>query len=105
MPVSEAQKRASEKYRAKTYDRIIIELRKDNNELEQWKQAAAACGSSLSGFIKKATRARIAAMIAEGAQIETPEKIADRLAAEKAETEKQPDKIDADARRHKYITD
>lgn len=57
MPASEAQKRATAKYRAKTYEQIAIELPKGTRD--RWKAAAAEAGGSLAGFIKAAVEEKI----------------------------------------------
>ncbi len=49
MPYSEAQKRASDKYRAKAYDVIQVKARKGKRD--EYKAQAAARGLSLNAYI------------------------------------------------------
>lgn len=58
MPYSEAQKRATVKYRKENYDRIMLEIKRGAKD--EWKGAAAGAGESLNGFIVKAVEERIA---------------------------------------------
>ena len=50
MPKTEAQKRATEKYNAKTYDTITIRLPKGDKA--KLKEKAEAAGKSLAKYIK-----------------------------------------------------
>ena len=55
MPVSEAQKRASIRYRKKAYERIAFDVRRDaeiNGDVIR--SHAEAMGESMNGFIKRA---------------------------------------------------
>ena len=52
MPVSKAQQRATNKFIAKTYDRINLTIPKGRKELIQ--THAAARGESVNGFIGRA---------------------------------------------------
>lgn len=49
MPYSEAQKRASDKYRAKTYDVMQVKVKK--GQRDEYKAQAAAHGMSLNAYI------------------------------------------------------
>lgn len=71
MPVSKAQQRATNKFIAKTYDRINLTIPKGRKELIQ--THAAACGESVNGFIGRAiaeTMARDQAMDSTAYSIE-----------------------------------
>ena len=57
MASTEAQKRASMKYTAKTYRRIPLDVRKEYYEVIA--KAAEAAGESVNGYIKKAIEERI----------------------------------------------
>lgn len=57
MTVSEAQKRATKKWRKENYDEIKIRIPK--GEREKIKEFAAEKGESLNGFIKKAIELRM----------------------------------------------
>lgn len=57
MPYSEAQKKATEKYRQANYKRIPLDVPKE--KYDQIKTAADAAGESVNGYIKKAVDARI----------------------------------------------
>lgn len=57
MPYSEAQKKATEKYRQANYKRIPLDVPKE--KYDQIKAAADAAGESVNGYIKKAVDARI----------------------------------------------
>ena len=49
MALTEAQKRANQKYNAKAYDQIKIVVPKGNREI--FKEAAAAAGESLNAYV------------------------------------------------------
>ena len=49
MPYSEAQKRASDKYRAKAYDVMQVKVKK--GQRDEYKAQAAAHGMSLNAYI------------------------------------------------------
>ncbi len=71
MPVSKAQQRATNKFIAKTYDRINLTIPKGRKELIQ--THAAARGESVNGFIGRAiaeTMARDQAMDSTAYSIE-----------------------------------
>jgi len=53
-PASEARKKATAKYNAKTYDRLEIIVKKGNKE--ELKTHAAECGESLNGFVNRAIK-------------------------------------------------
>ena len=57
MTVTEAQLRATAKYKAKNYKRIPLDVRIE--EYEELKQAADKAGESVNGYIKEALRRRI----------------------------------------------
>ncbi|MCL1987019.1 MAG: hypothetical protein FWG64_03485 [Firmicutes bacterium] len=57
MPITEAQKKATLKYRAKTYDKFMLEFPK--GEREPLKEHASSRGESLAGFIKRAIKETI----------------------------------------------
>ena len=57
MASTEAQKRASMKYTAKTYRRIPLDVRKEYYEVIA--KAAEAAGESVNGYIKRAIEERI----------------------------------------------
>lgn len=52
MPVSKAQQRATAKYEAKVYDKLLLRLQKGQKETIQ--AHAAAQGESVNGFINRA---------------------------------------------------
>ena len=52
MPVSKAQQRATAKYEAKVYDKLLLRLQKGQKETIQ--AHAAAQGESVNGFIGRA---------------------------------------------------
>ena len=51
---SEAQIRAIDKYQKKTYDRIIVKVRKETGDKERFQSYADALDLSLQAFITKA---------------------------------------------------
>lgn len=57
MALSEAQKRAIEKYKREKTHRVPIVMR--NEEYNQIKAAADAAGESVSGYFRKAAQLRI----------------------------------------------
>lgn len=52
MPVSKAQQRATAKYEAKVYDKLLLRLQKGRKDVIQ--AHAAAQGESVNGFINRA---------------------------------------------------
>ena len=54
MPLTDAQKRAKAKYRAKAYDNISLQVKKGDRE--KIKQFAEAHNESLNGFIVRVIR-------------------------------------------------
>lgn len=57
MPTTEAQKRATQKYREKTYKRIPLDVRKEDHAMI--KMVADRLGEPLNTFIRKAIAERI----------------------------------------------
>ena len=57
MPISEARRRANEKYNAKAYDEIKVRVNKGQKETIQ--AHAAARGESVNAFIGRAIAAQI----------------------------------------------
>ncbi|MBO4867963.1 MAG: hypothetical protein J5582_15590 [Ruminococcus sp.] len=57
MALSEARKKANEKYNAKAYDQVKVLVKK--GEREQLKAHADSRGESLNGFINRAIRETI----------------------------------------------
>ena len=57
---TEAQNRASEKYRLKTYDSILIQCRKEYNLNERIKAAAQSQGISKQAYIIEAIEKQLA---------------------------------------------
>ena len=57
MAVSEARKRATYKYIAKSYDRIVLNL--PRGERDGIKKAAEAAGESVNAYIKRAISAQM----------------------------------------------
>lgn len=57
MPLSEARKKANEKYNAKAYDQVKVLVKK--GEREQLKAHAEHHGESLNGFINRAIKETI----------------------------------------------
>ena len=57
MPITDAQKRAHEKYFKENYQRLTISYPKDY--CEKVKEAAQTAGESLAGYVKKAIDARM----------------------------------------------
>ena len=53
---SEAQIRAIDKYQKKTYDRIIVKVRKEAGEKEKFQAYADSLDLSLQSFITKAVK-------------------------------------------------
>lgn len=58
MPLSEARKQATQRYVAKTYKRIPLDVRKEDYVVI--KSTADIVGESVNGFIKQAINDRIA---------------------------------------------
>ena len=58
MAYSEAQNRASQKYRRKTYKRVPLDLKKE--DYANLQAHVASRGESVNGFIKRAIREAIA---------------------------------------------
>lgn len=58
MATSEAHKRATIKYAAKTYKRVPLDLR--HEDYAQLQKVAAAAGSSVNGYIKAAIAEKMA---------------------------------------------
>ena len=57
MPVSEAQLRAKARYSKKTYDTVLVSIRKDSDlTLAMIKEYASAHGESTNGFIVRTIR-------------------------------------------------
>lgn len=54
---TEAQMRATAKYEAKAYSKVLLRVRKD--EMELIRAAVEASGESLNGYIMKAVRERM----------------------------------------------
>ena len=60
MPISKAQIKAVGKYESKTYDKVLLRLRKDAEPTRETIQAAAdAAGMSLNAFILSAVSDKI----------------------------------------------
>lgn len=57
MPITEARRKANDKYIKEKYERLPISYPKEFCELVRTK--AAACGESLAGYVRKAIEARI----------------------------------------------
>ena len=62
MPLTDAQKRAKEKYRVTHYKQVNLQLQLE--DYARLKAAADAAGESVNGFIKAAIAARIASAAA-----------------------------------------
>lgn len=56
-PMSEARKRANAKYNAKAYTKLMVRIRKEDEE--EIRAAIEASGESVNGYILKAIRQRI----------------------------------------------
>lgn len=63
MPMTEAQKRAHDKYESKTYDKYGIRFKKD--ELAGIREFAESHGYTINGFVVDAVREKIASMSKE----------------------------------------
>ena len=62
MPVSKAQLEAKARYDKKTYDNVLVKIRKDSDlTLAMIKEYASARGESTNGFIVQAIREAIKA--------------------------------------------
>ena len=61
MPISEARRRANERYNAKAYDEIKVRVSKGRKEAIQ--TAAAAAGQSVNAYINQAIDARMEAPV------------------------------------------
>ena len=63
MPVSKAHIRATTKYESKSYDKILIRVRKEDDpsglSREKIQQAAEKDGMSLNGYILQAIKEKI----------------------------------------------
>ncbi len=60
MPMSEAKRRANARYDKKTYDTVLVKIRKDSDvSLAVIKEHAETMGESANGFIKRAIREAI----------------------------------------------
>lgn len=60
MPITKAGIKAHTKYESKSYDKILVRLRKDADLTRQDIQTAAdAAGESVNGYILEAVRQRI----------------------------------------------
>ncbi len=57
MPISEARRRANEKYNAKAYEDLRVRVPKDRKAVIQ--AASVAVGESLNGYVSKAIDERI----------------------------------------------
>lgn len=57
MPISEARRRANDKYIKEKYERLPVSYPKEF--CEKVREAAAACDESLAGYVKKAIEERI----------------------------------------------
>lgn len=57
MPVSEAKRKANARYDRKTYDNVLVKIRKDSDlTLAMVKEHAEAMSESTNGFIVRAIR-------------------------------------------------
>jgi len=56
-PMSEARKRANAKYNAKAYTKLMVRIRKEDEE--EIRAAIEASGESVNGYIIKAIRQRM----------------------------------------------
>lgn len=57
MPISEAKRRADARYDKKTYDHVLVKIRKDSDlTLAMIKEHALARSESTNGFIVRAIR-------------------------------------------------
>ena len=56
-PISEARKRANAKYNAKAYTKLMVRIRKEDEE--EIRAAIEASGESVNGYILKAIRQRM----------------------------------------------
>lgn len=60
MPRTESQRRALAKYENKSYDKILLRLRKDTEPTrEQITEAATEAGETVNGFIIEAIKQRM----------------------------------------------
>lgn len=61
MPVTKAHIKATGKYEAKAYDKVLLRIRKDDPELNKAaiERVAAAHGQSLNSYIMQAIRDQI----------------------------------------------
>ena len=66
MPVSKAQQRATAKYEAKVYDKLLLRLQKGRKDVIQ--AHAAAQGESVNGFINRAISETMERDATEGPQ-------------------------------------
>lgn len=57
MSISESQRQATYKYRAKKIKRVPLDMQ--NEEYEKLKSAASAAGESVNGYIKRAIEMRM----------------------------------------------
>lgn len=57
---SESQKKATQNFERRAYDKVLLRIRKDGDlTRENIAQAAEACGMSLNAFILEAVREKI----------------------------------------------
>ena len=57
MPISEARKKANEKWAKKALESIAIRVRKGTREV--WRQAADNAGMSLASYVQQAVKEKI----------------------------------------------
>lgn len=67
MAISKSQAAAVAKYQKKTYDKIILRLKK--GEREKWKEAASSQGLSFNQFVVKAVTAEMERLGADAGQL------------------------------------
>lgn len=56
-PISDARRRANEKYNAKAYDKFLVRVPK--GQKDEIQAHAASLGESLNGYVTKAVRERM----------------------------------------------
>lgn len=60
MPVTKAHMKATQKFEAKTYDKVLLRIRRDGDTTREAIQAAAdRAGLSLNAFILEAVKEKI----------------------------------------------
>lgn len=60
MPVSQAQKNATTRFENKTYDKVLLRMRKDGDiTRDDIQNAADAAGESLNAYVLNAVKARM----------------------------------------------